>query len=203
VPVNGAAAISLSSIQGEVLARRAARAASALGCDILVVASDDAFDAAGAVFGVAQRVVRPSELPTALDIDVVDILVVHDPLCPLTPSAFLVSMASYGADGVSAVGVLAVTDTIKAADGPTVVGTLDRAGLARVASPLVAAGADVRRILADPDSVLDVPALAGRLARTGRLEFVTAPPPAARVGDPGELDLLESVDEVRHLTSER
>lgn len=175
-------------------------AAELAGLDVLVVASDDALPDVTDVMGDSKHVVRPADVSAA--VGQVDKLLVHDPLCPFTPPEFLASMEGYGDEGINAVGVLAVTDTVKTADGSVVTGTLDRAGLGMIASPLVAVGESIDLIVQRPEQVLDVPTLVHRLAAAGPMAFVPAPSTAARVGEPSELELLESADEVRRLTHE-
>jgi hypothetical protein len=201
VPVHGAHPLALASIHGETLLRRAVHAAESAGLDAVVVAGDDVLADVIDLIGAYQRVVRPADV--SIIVDEADSLLIHDPLCPLTPSAFLASMLAYRESGVVAVAALAVTDTIKSADGWVVTSTVDRAGLARIASPLVATGESVGLIGQDPSLVFDIPTLVRRLGDLGRVELVAAPSTAARVGEPSELDLLESVDEIRHLIRER
>jgi hypothetical protein len=199
--VDGTHSLALATIRGEVLLRRAVNAAELAGLDVLVVASDDVLPDVIDLMGNSEPVVRSADVSAA--VGQVDRLLIHDPLCPLTPPEFLASIATYGDVGITAIGVLAVTDTVKTADRSVVAGTLDRAGLGRIASPLVASGESVTLVSQNPELVLHVPALARRLVAAGRVEFVTAPSTATRVEDESELELLECVDEVRRLASDR
>ena len=66
------------------------------------------------------------------------LLVVHDPLCPATPVAFLREAIQTAAAKQSVVvGVRPVTDTVKTMADDLVGGTVDREDLVAVASPLV------------------------------------------------------------------
>src|ERR1700709_1359039 len=65
-------------------------------------------------------------------------LVVHDPLCPLTPVAFIEeAIEECERTGAVVVGVRSVTDTVKEYDGTTLGATLDREQLVCVTSPVV------------------------------------------------------------------
>jgi 2-C-methyl-D-erythritol 4-phosphate cytidylyltransferase len=80
-------------------------------------------------------------------------LVVHDPLCPLTPISFLrraVEVATE--DGVAVVGVHPVTDTVKAVRGEVVGQTVDREGLWVVTSPVVLPASLVAKLDGWPDT---------------------------------------------------
>lgn len=81
-------------------------------------------------------------LDASLDWDVVvereEPLVLHDPLCPMAPPAFLSSCVRRAvAEEAVVVGVRPVTDTVKAVEGDLVGATLDRDELVVVCSPIV------------------------------------------------------------------
>ena len=123
-------------------------------------------------------------------------LVWHDPLCPMTPPAFLAACVRRAlSDGVPVAGVLPVTDTVKevqpAASGPVVGETLDRDHLRRLVSPLVL----TPDVVADLDDwpPTDFRAALALLRGHGPVTFVEAPPEARRVGHVADLRLLESV----------
>src|SRR4029079_600759 len=64
--------------------------------------------------------------------------VLHDPLCPMTPPAFIADCVARALErGCVVVGVRPVTDTVKVVDDGLVGETLDRDGLCAVASPVV------------------------------------------------------------------
>lgn len=123
-------------------------------------------------------------------------LVWHDPLCPMTPPAFLSACVRRALTaGVPVAGVLPVTDTVKevhrAGDVSVIGETLDRDHLRRLVSPLVLTP-DIVAALDDwPPS--DFLAALDLLRRHGPVRFVEAPPEARRVGHVADLRLLESV----------
>jgi 2-C-methyl-D-erythritol 4-phosphate cytidylyltransferase len=120
-------------------------------------------------------------------------VVVHDPLCPGTPSEFL-ARAVEAADGTVVVGVRPVTDTVKqVADG--VVGeTVDRDGLFLVASPVVLPPAVVAS-LPEPPPLEDLAALVAQLREEREITYLEAPPEARRVADESDLLLLQHLAE--------
>lgn len=134
-------------------------------------------------------------------------LVVHDPLCPGTPVAFLSSVvSSVRPDGPVLAGVRPVTDTVKAlapagsaggpAGGPVdVVGeTVDRSGLVSLASPVVLP-ASVVAALPDWPDLTDLPALVSSLAERFEVSFVEAPAEGRRIVDESDLRLLAASSE--------
>jgi 2-C-methyl-D-erythritol 4-phosphate cytidylyltransferase len=126
-------------------------------------------------------------------------LVVHDPLCPLTPPAFLrEAVAECHATGAVVVGVRAVTDTVKEYDdapGTAAAGRLGRTHareeLMTVVSPVVLPAA-VLEVLEEPD-VADLAVWVGELARRFPVRFLPAPALARRVVSTDDLALLESL----------
>lgn len=114
----------------------------------------------------------------------------HDPLCPLVPSAFLRDLAV--TDGVARVAYRPVTDTVKTTVDGRITGTLDRERLGVVVAPVVipaglAAG--------EPAPSLAFSDLVPWLRARGSVELVRAPPSAQRVADEDSVMLLECVDE--------
>lgn len=122
-------------------------------------------------------------------------VVLHDPLCPLTPPAFIASLVRAAvSSGVVQVGVRPVTDTIKrVADG--IVGvSVDRSSLLVVTSPVVLPPSVAGQLDAVP--LLDdfaglVTALRGRFD----VALVEAPSVGGRVGDETDVLLLEAFEE--------
>ena len=118
-------------------------------------------------------------------------LLLHDPLCPLTPPHFLRELIEQAeASGTVTVGVHEVTDTVKEIGAAGTVGdTVDRDRLWQVASPVVLPSHVVAALEAWPvldDLAVFVESLRERHAVT----FVTAPPEARRVGSAEDLELL-------------
>ncbi len=119
-------------------------------------------------------------------------LVVHDPLCPAAPVAFLrQAVAAAAAAHAVVVGVRPVTDTVKAGHGDLVGETVDRADLVAVASPVVLPAAVVAE-LDDWPSFDDLAALVSRLRERFPVSFLEAPALGRRVGDESDLKLLEA-----------
>ena len=118
-------------------------------------------------------------------------LVLHDPLCPLTPADFITAAieASAASDAV-VVGVRPVTDTIKEYDGHVVGATIDRESLLQVVSPIVLPAA----VLASLDElVVDFAELVSTLMKTQPVTFLPAPAQARRIVDESDLPLLEAI----------
>jgi 2-C-methyl-D-erythritol 4-phosphate cytidylyltransferase len=119
-------------------------------------------------------------------------LVLHDPLCPLTPVDFLREAVEVAAgSGTVVVGFRPVTDTVKQVSDDLLGATVDRAGLRAVASPVVVpAGVLARLDRLDAD---DFPALVAELAPVGEITWLEAPPLARRVRDEADLAVLEAL----------
>lgn len=118
-------------------------------------------------------------------------LVLHDPLCPLTPAEFITTgiEASARANTV-VVGVRQVTDTIKEYDGHVVGATVDRESLVQIVSPVVLPAV----VLASLDGlVLDFAELVSVLMRTQPVSFLPAPAQARRIVEESDLPLLEAL----------
>jgi hypothetical protein len=127
-------------------------------------------------------------------------LVVHDPLCPLTPPGFLgAAVAECEATGAVVVGVRPVTDTVKEYDdlsspegaGRPLGRTHSRDELMSVASPVVLPAAVVE-VLDEPD-VADLAVWVGALAQRFPVRFLPAPPLARRVVSTEDLVVLEGL----------
>lgn len=120
-------------------------------------------------------------------------LVLHDPLCPLTPIAFLrEALATALAEDVVVVGVQPVTDTIKTVEAGVVGGTVDREGLWAVTSPVVLPADVVAELDAWPDAD-DFTALVSWLRQRFEVRFLEAPALGRRVEDESSLALLEAL----------
>ena len=120
-------------------------------------------------------------------------LVIHDPLCPLTPIAFLrEALATAVAEDVVVVGVQPVTDTIKTVEAGVVGGTVDREGLWAVTSPVVLPAGVVAELHAWPDAD-DFTALVSWLRQRFEVRFLEAPVLGRRVEDESSVALLEAL----------
>ncbi|GAA1927628.1 2-C-methyl-D-erythritol 4-phosphate cytidylyltransferase [Nocardioides hwasunensis] len=118
-------------------------------------------------------------------------LVLHDPLCPMTPAAFIATCLRLAREGDRpVVGVRPVTDTVKAVAGGVVGRTLDRDAMLAVTSPLVVPAAVLSRLPGRP--VPDLARTVSDLAAAGHeVQTVQAPPEGRRVTSSDELRLLE------------
>lgn len=136
-------------------------------------------------------------------------LLLHDPLCPMTPPDFLRACAERAevAD-VVVVGVRPVTDTVKEAhaapDGGETLGAhVDRDALVAVCSPIVLPTSVVADLLGGPDARLpttDFVALVAALRErygAARVVLVDAPPAARRIGSDDDLRVLEALTDPR------
>ncbi|MDQ3628499.1 MAG: 2-C-methyl-D-erythritol 4-phosphate cytidylyltransferase [Actinomycetota bacterium] len=130
-----------------------------------------------------------------------DVVLVHDPLCPLVPvSTLSMCLDTVGVAGV-AVGVSPVTDTVKRVDGEVVIATVDRAALRILSAPVAFAVSLVpalqqrlprARDLHDLDRLVDV------LADLATPVAVQVPSFAHRVADAEDVAVLECLDGLRH-----
>lgn len=119
-------------------------------------------------------------------------MVLHDPLCPLTPPAFIEEAVETAlSDDVVLVGVHAVTDTVKSVSGGLVGETVDREGLWTVTSPVVLPAGVVAELDAWPDD--DFASLVTGLRERYDVRFLEAPSLGRRVDDESSLKLLEAL----------
>lgn len=124
-------------------------------------------------------------------------VLLHDPLCPLTPTAFMRDLLARAQDAPAAcfAAVRPVTDTLKTVSGDRIEGTIDRDRIATVTSPLVLGASVVTAAHAAPP-LDDFAAAVGWLRARGQVELVRAPSVARRVTDESSVHLLESVVEL-------
>jgi 2-C-methyl-D-erythritol 4-phosphate cytidylyltransferase len=166
VPVEGRGSLPFALVHGESLVAAASWALTTAGAEL--------FD-----YDVSFDVVQESGRA----------LVVHDPLCPLTPVEFLQEAIEEAAGtGAVVVGVRPVTDTVKEYDGSVLGATVDRDDLVCVSSPVVLPGS----VLAALDDV-DTDDLAGLVnALSGRfpVRFLQAPALGRRIAAEGDLAIL-------------
>ncbi len=119
-------------------------------------------------------------------------LVLHDPLCPMTPPEFLADCVARSADtGQVVVGVRPVTDTVKRVVDGVVGATVDRSTLHAVVSPIVLPPAVVRDLPAAPEG--DFAALVTALASDHAVVWAEAPSTARRVAHLDDLRVLEAL----------
>jgi 2-C-methyl-D-erythritol 4-phosphate cytidylyltransferase len=126
-------------------------------------------------------------------------VVLHDPLCPLTPPGFIeecvdacLSAASRaGPDGTAVVGVRPVTDSVKVVVDGRLGANIDREALLQIAAPVVLSPALVAGLGDLPTS--DLVALVAALADHIPVLTREAPTSARRVADAEDLRLLEAL----------
>ncbi len=119
-------------------------------------------------------------------------LVLHDPLCPMTPADFLVAcLERCEAEQAVVVGTRPVTDTLKGLDPQGYVGEgVDRDTVLQVTSPVVLPAAVVAALDGLPST--DFATLVGVLAERFPVVAATAPPEGRRVADESDVRLLEA-----------
>lgn len=132
-----------------------------------------------------------------------DTLLLHDPLCPMTPPAFLARCAERAAvEDVVVVGVRPVTDTVKQtrpAPGGDIVGaSVDRDALVTVCSPVVLPPAVVDDLFADGGSLpstdfVELVTLLRERYGDARVELIEAPAEARRVASEDDLGVLAAL----------
>lgn len=148
----------------------------------LVAAASWALTEAGVTlydFAVSFAAVRDAE----------QMLVIHDPLCPLTPASFIEEAIEEGIrTGAVVVGVRPVTDTVKEHDGQRLGATVDRDDLICVTSPVVLPVAVVAT-LEDLDTD-DLAVLVADLATRFPVRYLPAPPLGRRINDEADLEVL-------------
>ncbi|GAA1146045.1 2-C-methyl-D-erythritol 4-phosphate cytidylyltransferase [Nocardioides aquiterrae] len=119
-------------------------------------------------------------------------VVLHDPLCPMTPPDFIAACVEEAAEkDCVVVGVRPVTDTVKVVEDGLVGETLDRGRLVAVVSPVVLPPAVVAALDGLPTT--DFAALVAELRRRHPVELVDAPPAARRVGSEEDVRVLEAL----------
>jgi 2-C-methyl-D-erythritol 4-phosphate cytidylyltransferase len=124
------------------------------------------------------------------------VLVIHDPLCPLTPAAFIEqAIEECEQTGAVVVGVRPVTDTVKEYRPPAASGqagsvgkTVDREGLVCVTSPVVLPAAVVEAL--DGLDLDDFAALVAALAQRFPVRHLRAPSLGRRIVDESDLETL-------------
>jgi 2-C-methyl-D-erythritol 4-phosphate cytidylyltransferase len=119
-------------------------------------------------------------------------LLLHDPLCPLTPADFLAEATRVCVEsGQIVVGFREVTDTVKQREGDLLGATVDRTTLRAVLSPVVIPAA-VLAGLEDLDTS-DFAGLVAGLAAEHPITWLAAPPLARRIADTAGLVVLEAL----------
>jgi 2-C-methyl-D-erythritol 4-phosphate cytidylyltransferase len=173
VPTDGRGSLPYALVHGESLVAAASWALTNAGAEL--------FD-----YTVSFEAVQQAERP----------LVIHDPLCPLTPAAFIeAAIAECEQTGAVVVGVRPVTDTVKEYDPSTGSGqagflgaTVDREGLVCVTSPVVLPAAVVAAL--DDLDTDDLAALVADLSQRFPVRHLEAPSLGRRIVGESDLDVL-------------
>lgn len=173
VPVDGRGSLPYALVHGESLVAAASWALTEAGAEL--------FD-----WTVPLATLRGAGRP----------LVVHDPLCPLTPVAFLqAAVEECARTGAVVVGVRPVTDTVKeltaSPEGGRLGATVDRDALVVVTSPVVLPAPVVAAL--DELALDDLPLLVEALSRRFPVRHLPAPPLARRVTGTDDLVVLAAL----------
>ena len=169
VPVEGRGSLPFALVHGESLVAAASWA--------LVSAAVELFD-----YDTAWAEVQSFERP----------LVVHDPLCPLTPVTFIeAAVAECESSGAVVVGVRPVTDTVKEIDADLLGATVDREDLVCVTSPVVLPAAVVGAL--DVLDLGDLAVLVAGLVQRFPVRYLQAPALGRRVCEEADLVALTAL----------
>jgi 2-C-methyl-D-erythritol 4-phosphate cytidylyltransferase len=169
VPVDGRGSLPFALVHGESLVAAASWALTTAGATL--------FD-----YGVSFAAVQHSG----------DMLVIHDPLCPLTPASFIEEAIDESErTGAVVVGVRPVTDTVKEYDGERLGATLDRDTLISVTSPVVLPATVVAAL--DELETDDLPALVAALSQRFPVRHLPAPPLGRRIVGEADLEVLAAL----------
>ncbi|KAA1427414.1 2-C-methyl-D-erythritol 4-phosphate cytidylyltransferase [Nocardioides antri] len=119
-------------------------------------------------------------------------LVLHDPLCPMTPPEFIAECVRVAAvRDVVVAAVRPVTDTVKEVADGQLGRTVDRDGLVALVSPVVLPAKVVAALPGLPAT--DFVELVTSLRASYDVELVEAPPAARRVASDADLRVLEAL----------
>lgn len=119
-------------------------------------------------------------------------VMLHDPLCPLTPIGFLADALEHAeARSTIVAGYRPVTDTVKEYDGAQLGATVDRSGLVEITSPIVLPASVVATIAALPTG--DFAAITDDLRQRWPVELVEAPALGRRLHATEDLAVLEAL----------
>ena len=186
VPVVGRSALADERLDGTRLLDLAVSSAASAAADVLVVSGQMADGWAAP--RTSDWIVPRSDADLFDRIAPFERILIHDLLCPLTPSQFLRDMAL--SEPAATAAVAPVTDTLKAMDGHLVAHTVDRDLLCVVASPVVVDRDVLVRVPDVVDALSDAAALVRRLRTVTNVVLAPAPFGARRVGDSADLRVL-------------
>ncbi|GGD05863.1 2-C-methyl-D-erythritol 4-phosphate cytidylyltransferase [Nocardioides daphniae] len=147
-----------------------------------------------AAWGLGESGVQPVDTGTSWEEIAVagEPVVLHDPLCPMTPADFIAACVLRAVtEDVVVVAVRPVTDTVKTVDDGAVGETVDREELRALASPVVLPASVVAALPSLPSVHFEE--LVPMLREHFRVELVPAPAQARRVADVDDVALLEAL----------
>lgn len=122
-------------------------------------------------------------------------VVLHDPLCPLTPPDFIREVVATAESGAVAVGVRPVTDTVKRTAGRELGETVDRESLRQVCSPIALPGSVVEALSDWPRGAFEE--IVATLQQRWPVTYVEAPALARRVDSEESVEVLEALSLAR------
>ncbi|MDX6365548.1 MAG: 2-C-methyl-D-erythritol 4-phosphate cytidylyltransferase [Nocardioidaceae bacterium] len=195
VPLVGRGPVVYATFRERPLFLSAVDALSASGVRrVVVLAAPEQLASAGRTLSLSPAVelveCPDGESHVGESVSVGDIVVVHEPLCPLVPASVLRHAVERWEAGTASVAVLDVVDTVKATRDEVVRSTLDRSALRIVASPVVLSGA-LLQDLPELTAALSRPAsLVAGLAGRCPLRIAAASPLSMRVEDASSLRVL-------------
>lgn len=118
-------------------------------------------------------------------------VVLHDPLCPLTPPDFLRAAVEAATSGAVVVGVRPVTDTVKQTSAGVLGETVDRESLRQVCSPIVLPASVVQALADWPGGPFEE--IVAVLRERWPVHLVEAPALARRVDSEESVRVLEAL----------
>lgn len=119
-------------------------------------------------------------------------VVLHDPLCPMTPAAFIASCVDRAHRArVVVVGVRPVTDTVKTVEDGFLGSTLERENLRTIVSPVVLPSSVVLAMPSLPSTHFDE--LVPMLREHFPVALVPAPAEARRISSADDVRILEEL----------
>ncbi|MBA2559316.1 MAG: 2-C-methyl-D-erythritol 4-phosphate cytidylyltransferase [Propionibacteriales bacterium] len=209
VPLVGREPLACGSFNGRALFLSAVDALAQVANPPVMVLTDDVqTSSARHVLASYRAVVDLAECPRddqrfRAAASTADVVVIHDPLCPLVSAASLRQVVRTWTAGSAAVAVRPVVDTVKAAADGVVSGTVDRDALRIVSSPLVLPAALVPDITDLTAALADLGGFVRWLRDRCHVKLLAAPSASTRIEDVSSMRLMSSVDAVGHRLRER
>lgn len=214
VPVGAEDDLVLARLRGRTLLAYATQSVLDVADDVVIVSNGRVAGLADALAadGLTRIPVRCLDSAVGPELLAADLagasrVVLHDPKCPLLPSAEIARAVAAGAE--AAVGVRPVTDTVKTIAtrpaGPQVSATVDRNDYRSVCSPLSLSTRSVDILVAEVGDewwTASLWRLVAVLRHEVAVELVDVSSLARRVEDEDAIWLLECFDDVRRMVRE-